>query len=227
MIGMGSSHGRHGSDQTKRQAVVVKLGGSAATSADLRRWIEAIEHSARPLVLVPGGGPFADTVRRYQTHIGFDDAAAHEMAILAMQQFGCALISLGTRLVRASDIAGIEATFAEGRIPVWMPLDTVLDEPGIARDWTVTSDSLSAWLAGRLSALVLCLVKQVDVPPASTITSVVGAQIVDESFAKLVPPSVRVLIAGPTDLPLAAARFAEGQMPGRTVKHSSALSVAE
>ena len=34
------------------------------------------------MIVVPGGGPFADAVRASQAEIGFDDAAAHEMAML-------------------------------------------------------------------------------------------------------------------------------------------------
>jgi aspartokinase-like uncharacterized kinase len=42
--------------------VVVKLGGSHVLSALLRRWLRAIAADAGKLVLVPGGGPFADGV---------------------------------------------------------------------------------------------------------------------------------------------------------------------
>ena len=76
--------------------LVVKFGGSSASSPDLKRWVAAIEKARGPLVVVPGGGPFADTVRLYQRQIAYDDDAAHEMAILAMEQFGCALVSLGS-----------------------------------------------------------------------------------------------------------------------------------
>ena len=46
--------------------VVVKLGGSFAFSVHLRAWIEAIAACAGRVVIVPGGGPFADTVRAAQ-----------------------------------------------------------------------------------------------------------------------------------------------------------------
>ena len=46
--------------------LVVKLGGSHAGSALLRPWLRAIEAAAGRVVLVPGGGPFADAVRDAQ-----------------------------------------------------------------------------------------------------------------------------------------------------------------
>ena len=78
--------------------VVVKLGGSFAFSKHLRDWIEALAACAGRVVIVPGGGPFADAVRSAQPRMGFDDAAAHHMALLAMEQCGRALASLNSVL---------------------------------------------------------------------------------------------------------------------------------
>ena len=75
---------------------VLKLGGSYAFSPFLKNWIDAVKDCAGCVVLVPGGGPFADAVRAAQPRMGFDDRAAHEMAVLAMDQYGCALAHLGS-----------------------------------------------------------------------------------------------------------------------------------
>ena len=40
----------------------------------------------RPLLIVPGGGPFADAVRAQDDRLGLSDEAAHWMAVLAMDQ---------------------------------------------------------------------------------------------------------------------------------------------
>nr|MBP9655021.1 hypothetical protein [Rhodocyclaceae bacterium] len=66
---------------------VVKLGGSLAAAAQLPRLLHELARLP-DLVIAPGGGPFADAVRRAQKERGFDDAAAHDMALLAMAQFG-------------------------------------------------------------------------------------------------------------------------------------------
>jgi aspartokinase-like uncharacterized kinase len=75
--------------------MVVRLGGSHAFSPWLRPWLAAIRAAAGGVVVVPGGGPFADAVRLAQTAMGFDDLAAHRMALLAMAQYGLALAGLG------------------------------------------------------------------------------------------------------------------------------------
>lgn len=74
---------------------VVKLGGSLAASDRLPDWLRSLAGRS-DLVLVPGGGPFADQVRAMQARWGFDDATAHHLALLAMEQFGrmlCALLA--------------------------------------------------------------------------------------------------------------------------------------
>src|SRR3569833_3928332 len=70
---------------------VLKLGGAQARGGRLTDWLDAVLRHAGRLVVVPGGGPFADVVRASQAEIGIDDAAAQEMAMLAVRQFGRAL----------------------------------------------------------------------------------------------------------------------------------------
>ena len=202
-----------------KDVLVVKFGGSSIASTDLPKWVEAIEKSRRALVIVPGGGPFAKLVRQYQTRIGYDDAAAHRMAILGMEQFGHALVSLGTRLRAAATIDAIAAAHAEGLIPVWMPAKLVIRADEIEHSWSTTSDSLAAWLAARMDAASLCLIKQIDLPPDSTIEAVSAAGVVDPSFATLLHTATRVFIAGPSDLKVAGRRLSEGTVPGREVAH--------
>ena len=57
---------------------VVKVGGSYAFSSALKSWIDAVAACAGRVVVVPGGGPFAETVRVAQPKMGFDDRAAHD-----------------------------------------------------------------------------------------------------------------------------------------------------
>src|SRR5260370_41527482 len=96
---------------------VVKLGGSHAFSEHLAGWVAAIAGCAGDIVVVPGGGPFADAVRDSQPKIGFDDEAAHHMALLAMEQYGCALASLNGALVPADSLAAIQHAREAGKVP--------------------------------------------------------------------------------------------------------------
>lgn len=203
--------------------VVVKLGGSSASSPDFVRWIEAVEKATGRVVVVPGGGPFANTVRRYQHRIGYDEVASHAMTILAMEQFGYALKSLGTRMVTVAGTTAIEEAFAAGRIPVWMPAGPALDAAEIRDHPDVTSDSIAAWFAGHWPRAHLLLVKQLDVPENATVETLVHAEIVDPAFLQFLKPQTRVFLAGPGDIALAGKRLAEGGTPGRELRLGSEM----
>ncbi|WP_244490728.1 amino acid kinase family protein [Aureimonas frigidaquae] len=206
-----------------KDLLIVKVGGSSISSPDLKVWVGNIEKSSRPLVLVPGGGPFAAVVRRFQPVIGFDNDAAHHMAILAMEQFGRALVSLGERLVAVATREAILREIEAGNIPVWMPAKLALRAGEIPRNWSVTSDSLAAWLAGQFSGCSLCLIKQLDMPEGSTLEAISAAGVVDESFVKLLHPETAVHVAGPADLSMAGKRLAAGAVPGRAIARGSRL----
>ncbi|MGD9508809.1 MAG: hypothetical protein AB7X49_09705, partial [Geminicoccaceae bacterium] len=126
---------------------VVKLGGSLHDARALRpRLAELATMPGPPRIVVPGGGPFADAVREVQPRLGFDDLAAHRMAILAMQQYGLALQSLEPRLT----LAQTEAELGTAHAAIWLPWAMAGLTAEIEPSWAVTSDSLAAWLATRL-----------------------------------------------------------------------------
>lgn len=199
------------------QVSLVKLGGSTVRSPNLQRWIMAIEEATEPTVVVPGGGPFADAIRKMQAQLGYDDATAHEMSVLAMEQFGCVLLNLSKRFVAAESLEEINTALEKGDIPVWLPHRMVMKASEIAQNWTVTSDSLAAWLQHQLGAGSLCMVKLIDVPENSTVDALSRAAIVDDAFPSMVAHGTRLFVAGPADLSTAARRFAVGELPGQEI----------
>ncbi len=143
--------------------IVVKLGGSLLGSEQLTLWLNAIAQSSDGrIVIVPGGGVFADAVREAQQIAGFDDATAHQLAVLAMDQYARVLLALNPALVAASTELEIAERSWQHRAIVWLPSVMVLADENIARNWEVTSDSLAAWLAKRIKAMHLVLVKAAE-----------------------------------------------------------------
>jgi aspartokinase-like uncharacterized kinase len=181
--------------------IVVKLGGSFAYSDYLQDWIEALAASPGRVVIVPGGGPFADAVRLAQRQMRFDDKAAHHMAVLAMEQYGRALASFNSSLSLANSPDAIQRDLREKRVPVWMPSAMVLAATDIAQSWSITSDSLAAWLAGKIGAGRLWIVKQAKLSAGSArLKDLIAARIVDDEFARflqMMPLPVSIL--GPSD----------------------------
>jgi 5-(aminomethyl)-3-furanmethanol phosphate kinase len=165
--------------------LVVKLGGSLSSSLQLGDWLDALADTDSPVIVTPGGGPFADAVREAQSVIGFDDQAAHAMALLAMAQYAHALASLHGGFEVACSLKAIDDVLARGKIPVWQPYPMALEDASIPQNWYVTSDSLSAWLAMRTDAWELILVKSVA-PEKKTYTAEALARegVVDPEFPR-------------------------------------------
>lgn len=115
-----------------------------------------------------------------QRRWGFDDSTAHRLALMAMEQYGVMLAALHRNLRPAASRAEIGRTLRDGLVPVWLPTRMVLGRADIAESWDVTSDSLAAWLAGRLAADCLVLVK--SVAAGSTVHDLVRRGIVDPAL---------------------------------------------
>ncbi|WP_137391793.1 dihydroneopterin aldolase [Rhodoligotrophos defluvii] len=178
------------------QLVVVKLGGSYARIGDLRPCLAALAGWARPMVLVPGGGPFADAVRQAQSAMGFSDGAAHHMALLAMEQFGLALCNLDNRVVPARNRHDFHGALAAGQIPVWLPTEMALADPAIEMSWRVTSDSLAVWLAAQLPAGEVVLLKQKAAPPGQDAAALAASGLVDAALPDMLrhyPVAIRIM----------------------------------
>ena len=142
---------------------VIKLGGSLLSSGSLQEWLSIIvEHGAGKLVIVPGGGIFADKVRDAQQKWKFDDKAAHQMALLAMEQYAHLLQSYAPDIVLADSIEGIEKAISLKQVPVWLPFKMINTCQDVSANWDLTSDSLALYLADQLNAKHVMLVKSLS-----------------------------------------------------------------
>lgn len=153
-----------------RRAVVVKLGGSLAGSARLPALLDEVARAARAgtrVIVVPGGGPFADAVRAAQAALHFSDAVAHDLALLAMAQYGVLLAALAPmRCVTGADALAASQGPTSEAVPapvIWLP-DPQYDARELERSWRISSDSLALWLADRLGVRRVVLVKTCAAP---------------------------------------------------------------
>jgi aspartokinase-like uncharacterized kinase len=169
--------------------VVVKVGGGLLGAAGaLERVCVAVARLGRreALVVVPGGGPFADAVRELDRELGLSPEAAHWMAILAMDQYAHLLADRirGGRLVE--EPGAIAAVLAAGEIAILAPSRWLRAADTLPHSWDMTSDSIAAFVAGALDAVRLELVKPAEV----------GEEGVDACFATVVPAGLEVRVVG-------------------------------
>lgn len=188
---------------------VVKIGGSLCGSARLDRLLEQLAGETKaPLVLVAGGGPFADAVRQVQAAMPFDDVLAHRLALDAMTHLAEILATRHPRLTAVGDRAGVTAALRQGKLPIWHPAELRAGHPDITESWEVTSDSLAAWLAAELGADRLVLLKSIDASADSTPASLAAADVVDAHFPRYAARFAgSIMVAGPSSDDRLAALF--------------------
>ena len=144
---------------------VIKVGGSLAEDPErLRALCHKLGELAKKyaIIVVPGGGKFADAVREYDQRFELSSHTSHRMAILGMDQFGLLLSDimpnshLFPRLENAKE-------FAEAKVvPIFLPSHWMFQEDPLDNSWDVTSDSIAAYVASRVNAGKVVLVTHVD-----------------------------------------------------------------
>jgi hypothetical protein len=130
-----------------RAPLVVKLGGSLHHRVP--EIVPLLCKSERPLLVVPGGGIFADAVRMARVA----DDAAHCMAIAAMEQYGWFIASQGMETTDRLSVPEKSAVF--------LPYTSMRLRDPLPHSWNITSDSIAAWVAAELG-MELLILKSVD-----------------------------------------------------------------
>src|SRR2546427_11280588 len=107
-------------DETAVVHTVVKVGGGLLGKAGAFELVmEALTafRSGRRLLVLPGGGPFADAVRQMFKRIKIGEDAAHWMAVLGMDQYAHALAARIPGAALVDGEGGIAAALAASRLP--------------------------------------------------------------------------------------------------------------
>ena len=163
----------------RRRILVVKVGGSlmdkvSSVIATLKSAAQSPDCAFDKIILVPGGGIFADEIRGMNA----DDETSHWLAVLAMEKFGYLISALG---IPATDsLADCIADFGDagtcrgsscgGKTLVLLPYKPMREYDTLPHSWDITSDSIAAWAASELSERLsagdcrvsLLLLKSVD-----------------------------------------------------------------
>jgi 5-(aminomethyl)-3-furanmethanol phosphate kinase len=186
--------------------IVVKVGGGLlAEIAILDAVLTVVAEAARSrrLLIVPGGGPFAEAVRSVDRRIALPDATAHWMAVLGMDQYAHLIAARLAGAVLVADPREIADGRDDRRIPVLMPSRWLRQTDPLPHSWDVTSDSIAAWVAGRVGARRLVLVKPRGVQRPD--------EAVDPYFARALPSGLTPLIIAADQIDALRVAFSSDQ----------------
>jgi aspartokinase-like uncharacterized kinase len=174
------------------------------------------------VLVVPGGGPFADAVRAVDAETGLADDVAHALALQAMDQLGTLLAPL---LPSAEPLTRLVAPRTLG---ILMAASAFAGRVDIPETWAVTSDSLAVLAAGAIGGDEAILLKTVpgvmarwpsDDPPLERLTAgelqalqdAGGGRAVDAYLSEAVRRTgVVVLVRQPGAAPGAGTRIVPG-----------------
>lgn len=176
---------------TGQRLTVVKVGGGLTAAPGALDAVAAGLAAAgrrHRLLVVPGGGPFADAVREFDRRERLSADAAHWMAILAMDQYAHALAERIPGATLVAEPGAIAGALGETGVVVLAPYRWLRSADVLPHTWGATSDSAAAFIAGALDAGRLVLIK-----PASDSAS---PDQVDPCFASVLPAGLPYVVLG-------------------------------
>jgi aspartokinase-like uncharacterized kinase len=148
-----------------RELVAIKVGGGLAAFPGaldrVSREVAELAGKYRVLVL-PGGGPFADAVRNFQRQETLSADAAHWMAMLAIDQYAQVLAERIPGGVLVDEPGAVPGALNQAAVVVLAPYRWMRAADVLPHSWNVTSDSVAAFVAGAFDARYLVLIKPVD-----------------------------------------------------------------
>jgi 5-(aminomethyl)-3-furanmethanol phosphate kinase len=181
--------------------LLIKVGGSLGRGPSLPALLASLAELARRrrVLIVPGGGVFADVVRAEWARHSIDEARAHRMGLLAMDQYGVLLSALCPRSRTVTDLRTARRVSRAGRTPILLPSSIIDRDGSLERSFRLTSDSIAAFLARRVGAACLVLLKSTDRPDGKVASRAAARElvrlgIVDPLFPEMMPPDAETLI---------------------------------
>ena len=195
----------------REPVTLIKVGGSLLDWSKLpdrlNQFVEsrrASEPGFRP-VLLCGGGPFADLIRRLDRTHHLGDFAAHRLAIQAMDLASTVLLCLLPAAFGVDRLDALDEETEPGDIPLLVPSLTVQELEDehplpLPPSWDVTSDTIAAWVAERIHARSLILLKSASLPPGADRDLAARLKLVDPCFPLMSSAVARVEYVNLRDL---------------------------
>ncbi|MFP4654171.1 MAG: amino acid kinase [Methanohalobium sp.] len=134
--------------------IVLKIGGSLMDNINTitNHILDYINNTApeeTSIIIVPGGGLFADCIRSVSKKYSISNESSHWMAIAGMEQYAYYIIDK-TGLRNINSLSNVKPG-----VSVLKPYQFLRINDELPHGWNVTSDSIGAWIAKKLDSLFI------------------------------------------------------------------------
>jgi aspartokinase-like uncharacterized kinase len=148
------------------EKAIFKIGGTILenpiyfknTFTQLYRLLQ--ENHIKVIIVIPGGGSYANFVREIDKQLNIGDTLAHWIAIYAMNYNGYFIKQQYPSITLTENIN--ELKIADRRISLFLPFNYLKKYDPLPHSWDVTSDSITLYIAHKLELRECFLIKDVD-----------------------------------------------------------------
>ncbi len=198
--------------------LIARISGRLTGTPHLAHWLDALAVWPGSLVMAPGDGPLSVAARATSKEMGLHAVAAQRLTLMAMDQFAVALAAVRPSPAIAQTEEELRGAIAARRIAIWAPARMGITATDIPATSEISSDSLAAWLAGKLGAAHLLLIEDIDPPSPVSTAWLAQRDYVDARFPDFAAlANCPIWIAGPGALLGAEDLLAQSRLPGARV----------
>ncbi len=142
---------------------LIKIGGSLTYEAEplLKTLKSYAKEKNKKIVIIPGGGDFADVVRKIDKTLNISNSLSHKLAIKCMDLIGEVYAEIGD--IKAYDtLFDLKREIEKEKITILLPSKILLSTDIAEHSWAITSDSLSLYIGKLLDVREVIIATDVD-----------------------------------------------------------------
>lgn len=139
---------------------MIKVGGSLfpenaiALCKAIKIFMDSKKFNQR-IMLICGGGEFANKIRGYDSELNFSDSSTHNTAIMCMDIVGTLLADKVEDFITVKSIEEADLMCDQNKIPVLLPSTLIEKLDPLEHSWRVSSDSIACFISNLVKAKLL------------------------------------------------------------------------
>ncbi len=142
---------------------LVKIGGSLTYHVKplLTTLKTYAKEKNKDIIIVPGGGEFANVIRKIDKKLHISNSLSHKLAIKSMDLIGEVFSEIGG-IKKYDNLFDLKREIRRENIAVLLPSTILLSTDMAEHSWSITSDSLSLYIGKLLDVKEIIIATDVD-----------------------------------------------------------------